>query len=234
MNINHIKEFIDAVRAEIFPDYFEAGGVRSALEKMVDESVADAFIARLPEISRLIWTDVEAVMQNDPAAASEEEIVLCYPAINVMIHYRSAHELYLLGVKTLPRIITEKAHSENGVDIHPAATIGEYFAIDHGTGIVIGATCKIGSHVMLYQGVTLGAKNFHYDENGRPRDIARHPTIGDNVTIYSNASVLGNITIGHDSVIGGNVWLTQSVAPHSRVLQSKVRCQDLFEDGAGI
>ena len=142
---SNIKPFIESVRAFIFPEYFEAGGVRSALERMVEDSVADAFIRRLPEIARLVRTDVEAVMQNDPAAASEEEIILCYPAINVMIHYRSAHELYLLGVPTIPRMITEKAHSENGIDIHPAATIGEYFAIDHGTGIVVGATCRIGS-----------------------------------------------------------------------------------------
>ena len=232
---SNIKPFIESVRAFIFPEYFEAGGVRSALERMeVGDSVADAFIRRLPEIARLVRTDVEAVMQNDPAAASEEEVILCYPAINVMIHYRSAHELYLLGVPTIPRMITEKAHSENGIDIHPAATIGEYFAIDHGTGIVVGATCRIGNHVMLYQGVTLGARNFHYDEAGRPRDIARHPIIEDNVTIYSNASILGCITIGHDSVVGGNVWLTHSVAPHSKVLQGKIVCQGLFEDGAGI
>ena len=231
---NNINNLIESVRAFVFPEFFEAGGVRSALERLVDEKTADAFIEKLPEIARLVRTDVEAVMQNDPAAASEEEIILCYPAINVMLHYRTAHELYLLGVPTIPRMITEKAHSETGVDIHPAATIGEHFAIDHGTGIVVGATCRIGDHVMLYQGVTLGAKNFHYDETGRPRDVARHPIIEDNVTIYSNASILGPITIGHDSVVGGNVWLTRSVHPHSKVLQGKIICQDLFEDGAGI
>jgi serine O-acetyltransferase len=150
-----------------------------------------------------------------------------------MLYYRTAHELYLLGVPVIPRMLTEYAHSMTGIDIHPAAVIGDHFAIDHGTGVVIGETTIIGSHVTLYQGVTLGAKNFSYDTEGHPLRIPRHPILEDNVTVYSNASILGRITIGEGSVIGGNVWLTHSVPKHSRILQGKV--QDLtFTDGAGI
>jgi serine O-acetyltransferase len=150
-----------------------------------------------------------------------------------MIHYRIAHKLHDLLVPVIPRIITELAHSETGIDIHPGAQIGEYFAIDHGTGVVIGETCIIGSHVTLYQGVTLGSKNFKYDAQGNILNIPRHPIIEDNVTIYSNASILGRITIGHDSVIGGNIWVTHNVAPHSRVQQSKA-VETHFEGGLGI
>ena len=150
-----------------------------------------------------------------------------------MLYYRTAHELYLLGVPVIPRMLTEYAHSQTGIDIHPAAVIGDHFAIDHGTGIVIGETSVIGSHVTLYQGVTLGAKNFSYDAEGHPMRSPRHPVLEDNVTVYSNASILGRITIGEGSVIGGNVWLTHSVPKHSRILQGKP--QDLsFTDGAGI
>ena len=126
------------------------------------------------------------------------------------------------------------AHSETGIDIHPAATIGEYFCIDHGTGVVIGATAIIGNHVMLYQGVTLGARNFTYDAEGRPIDLPRHPILEDHVTVYSNTSILGRVTIGHDTIIGGNVWLTQDVPPYSRILQQKAVQSPFFSDGAGI
>ena len=136
-----------------------------------------------------------------------------------MLHYRIAHALLELSVDVLPRMLTEMAHSQTGIDIHPGAAIGAYFAIDHGTGVVIGATSIIGEHVTVYQGVTLGAKNFRYDDSGRPIDQPRHPIIEDNVTVYSNASILGRVRIGHDSVIGGNVWLTHDVPPHSRILQ---------------
>ena len=138
-----------------------------------------------------------------------------------MIHYRMAHCLLKLGVPILPRIITELAHSLTGIDIHPGAQIGEYFSIDHGTGVVIGETAIIGNHVQLYQGVTLGAKSFKFDENGNPINIPRHPIIEDNVVIYSNTSVLGRITIGHDSIIGGNVWLTLDLPPHSKFFQNR-------------
>lgn len=179
------------------------------------------FIDSLPEVRRLLYTDIKAMYVNDPAADNYAEIILSYPVINAMVHYRIAHALHTLGVPVIPRIITELAHSHTGIDIHPAASIGEYFAIDHGTGVVIGETCIIGSHVTIYQGVTLGAKNFSLDSNGRPVNMPRHPIIEDNVTIYSNSSILGRITIGHDSVIGGNIWLTASVPPYSRIVQAK-------------
>jgi serine O-acetyltransferase len=150
-----------------------------------------------------------------------------------MTHYRIAHKLHELQVPVIPRIITELAHSKTGIDIHPGAKIGEYFSIDHGTGVVIGETTIIGNHVTLYQGVTLGAKSFKYDEQGNMLNVPRHPIIENNVTIYSNASILGRITIGHDSVIGGNIWLTHSVPPYSRILQSKA-VDAGFTDGAGI
>lgn len=178
-----------------------------------------SFINMLPEIKRLLYTDVQAMFNNDPATEDYSEIILSYPVVKAMINYRVAHALLTLGIPLLPRILTELAHSETGIDINPGATIGEYFAIDHGTGVVIGQTCIIGKHVTIYQGVTLGARNFAYNEGGLPLNTPRHPIIEDNVTIYSNASILGRITVGHDSIIGGNVWLTKSVEPYSKVLQ---------------
>lgn len=190
-------------------------------------------VSRLTELKRQILTDISAIYHNDPAADSEAEIILCYPAVKAMTHYRFAHMLHSIGVRLLPRIITEAAHSETGIDIHPGATIGDHFGIDHGTGIVIGETCVIGRHVTVYQGVTLGARNFSYDSEGHPVNVPRHPVIEDNVTIYSNASVLGRVTVGHDSTIGGNVWLTHSVPPFSRIVQGRAR-SCTFEGGAGI
>lgn len=184
-------------------------------------SIAIAFINQIPRIKYLLSTDVKAILDGDPAAKSVSEIIFCYPAVIAILYQRVAHELYLLNVPVLPRIITEMAHSITGIDIHPGAHIGEYFSIDHGTGIVIGQTSVIGSHVRLYQGVTLGAKSFELDDNGLPMDVPRHPIIEDNVTIYSNTSVLGRITIGKGSIIGGNIWLTHNVPPHSKVLQTK-------------
>ena len=173
----------------------------------------------LPELKRRLYTDVRAIFNSDPAVADETQVILCYPSIKAMLHFRFSHLLHELEVPLLPRIISELAHSETGIDINPGATIGDYFAIDHGTGVVIGETCIIGNHVTIYQGVTLGAKNFTYNDEGHPVNIPRHPIIEDNVTIYSNASVLGRITIGHDSIIGGNVWVTEDVAPYSRIVQ---------------
>lgn len=178
------------------------------------------FINKIPHIKYLLSTDVKAILDGDPAAGSLSEIIFCYPAVYALLHQRAAHELLKMGVPVLPRIITEMAHSRTGIDIHPGAEIGEYFSIDHGTGVVIGQTTIIGNHVRLYQGVTLGAKNFTLDEEGLPIDVPRHPIIEDGVIIYSNASILGRITIGKDSVIGGNVWLTHSVPPGSKVLQT--------------
>ena len=197
------------------------------------EKLALEFIDALPEIKRLLYTDVQALFDNDPAAPNYGEVIFCYPCMNAMTHYRIAHKLHDLKVPVIPRIITELAHSKTGIDIHPGAQIGEYFAIDHGTGVVIGETAIIGSHVTLYQGVTLGAKSFKYDENGNMLNVPRHPIIEDHVTVYSNASILGRITIGHNSTIGGNIWLTHSVPPYSRILQSKA-VDAGFQDGAGI
>ena len=199
----------------------------------IAETLSLEFIDELPELKRLLYTDVEAMFDNDPAAETYGEVIFCYPVVNAMTHYRIAHALHVKNIPVIPRIITEQAHSKTGIDIHPGATIGEYFAIDHGTGVVIGETCIIGHHVTLYQGVTLGAKSFKYDEQGNVLNVPRHPIIEDHVTVYSNASILGRITIGHDSVIGGNIWVTHDVPPHSRIQQS--RAVDVsFNGGLGI
>ena len=191
------------------------------------------FIDTLPEIKRLLYTDVQAMFDNDPAALNYGEVIFCYPVVQAMTHYRIAHKLHELKVPVIPRIITELAHSKTGIDIHPGAQIGEYFAIDHGTGVVIGETSIIGNHVTLYQGVTLGSKNFKHDEQGNILNVPRHPIIEDYVTVYSNASILGRITIGHHSIIGGNIWVTHNVAPNSRIQQSKA-VESHYEGGLGI
>lgn len=188
------------------------------------EQLAADFIERLPALRALLATDVEAAYNGDPAADSYGEIISCYPVIRALTNYRVAHELLVLGVPLIPRIITEMAHSETGIDIHPAATIGHHFTIDHGTGVVIGATCIIGNNVKLYQGVTLGAKSFPLDENGNPiKGIPRHPILEDNVIVYSNATVLGRITIAAGTIIGGNLWVTESTKPGDRIVQAKRR-----------
>lgn len=192
------------------------------------------FLAKLPTIRRLLATDVEAAYQGDPAAHSPDEALFCYPGIIAITHQRLAHELYLLGVPLLPRMITEHAHSVTGIDIHPGAAIGERFFVDHGTGVVIGETCIIGDGVRLYQGVTLGARSFPLDANGNPiKGIPRHPIVEDDVVVYGGATILGRITIGRGSAIGGNVWLTRSVGPGSKITQGEPR-QELFSAGGGI
>ena len=159
-------------------------------------NLALSFIDRLPEVKRRLYTDVEAMFDNDPAATNYGEVIFCYPVVNAMTHYRIAHELHKLGIPVLPRIITELAHSKTGIDIHPGATIGDHFSIDHGTGVVVVATCIIGDNVKLYQGVTLGALSFPLDAYGNPiKGIARHPILEDDVVVYSNATILGRITI---------------------------------------
>lgn len=195
--------------------------------------MADRFVGRLPYLKDMLHGDVQAIFDNDPAVDNYPEIIFSYPVVRAMIHYRVAHELHAIGVPVLPRMITELAHSATGIDIHPGARIGRNFGIDHGTGVVIGETCIIGNHVTIYQGVTLGAKNFTYDGEGRPVNLPRHPVIEDHVTIYSNATVLGRITVGHHTVIGGNVWLTESVPPGSRIIQRKA-VAETYRDGAGI
>ena len=187
------------------------------------ERTAAALLDALPALRHTLSTDVKAVFDGDPAARSYEEIILCYPALVAMTHYRFAHALLAAGVPVLPRMLTERAHSLTGIDIHPAAVIGDYFSIDHGTGVVIGETCIIGSHVRLYQGVTLGAKSFKFDADGNILRQPRHPILEDNVVAYSNASILGHIRIGHDSVVGGNVWQTESLPPYSVVVQGRTQ-----------
>mgnify|MGYP002852554525 CR=1 FL=1 len=183
---------------------------------------SQAFIDQLPEIRRVLATDVKAAYDGDPAAKNFGEIISCYPIIKVLTIYRMAHALWLLEVPLIPRMLTEIAHSETGVDIHPGAQIGEYFTIDHGTGVVIGETCIIGKHVKLYQGVTLGAKSFPLDADGNPiKGIPRHPILEDNVIVYSNASILGRITIGQGATIGGNVFIMHDVPAGATVIQKQ-------------
>ena len=183
------------------------------------KTVVSAFVARLAEVRRLVETDVSAADDGDPAATSRMEVVMAYPGLYAVTIHRLAHELYKLGVPILPRVMSELAHSKTGIDIHPGATIGERFFIDHGTGVVIGETTVIGRNVRLYQGVTLGGLSFTKDANGAlVKGLKRHPNIEDNVVIYANATILGGeTTIGHDSEIGGNVWLKDSIPPNSRV-----------------
>lgn len=188
-------------------------------ERSADEIVA-TFVAALPEVRHLVETDVTAAYEGDPAATSRMEVVMAYPGLYAVTIHRLAHVLYSLRVPIIPRIMSELAHSKTGIDIHPGATIGERFFIDHGTGVVIGETCQIGRNVKLYQGVTLGALSFDKDpETGAlVKGVKRHPNVEDNVVIYAGATILGGqTTIGHDSEIGGNVWLKDSVPPNSRV-----------------
>ena len=245
-SVDQVKEIISLAKRIIFPDYFNkrqpdetirayyigvymeelvnlltkqiAHGLQFCEECVINqtkeqvyteaERLALEFVATLPEIKRLLYTDVQALFDNDPAAPNYGEVIFCYPCMNAMTHYRIAHKLHELKVPVIPRIITEQAHSKTGIDIHPGAQIGEYFAIDHGT-------------------------SFKYDEQGNMLNVPRHPIIEDYVTVYSNASILGRITIGHHSTIGGNIWLTHSVPPNSRILQSKA-VDAGFTDGAGI
>ena len=183
---------------------------------------------------RLVASDVEAAYEGDPALKSRDEAIFAYPGMFAITNQRIAHELHVLGVPLIPRIITEYAHTLTGVDIHPGAAIGEKFFIDHGTGVVVGETSRIGSNVRLYQGVTLGAKSFPLDEKGNPiKGIDRHPIVEDDVVIYAGATILGRITIGKGSSIGGNVWLTSSVPPGSRITQAEVR-EQRYSHGGGI
>lgn len=229
---------MESVRDLVFPRYSPVtaedalGSIRTGLQLFAGEDAVEGFVGGIARIRSLIESDVEAVLKNDPAARDTRDVIFCYPSVTALLHYRTAHLLHTMGVGLLPRMITERAHSLTGIDIHPGAVIGGHFAIDHGTGVVIGETCIIGRRVTLYQGVTLGARNFRYDADGIPMNVPRHPVLEDDVTVYSNASILGRITIGRASVIGGNVWLTHSVPPGSRILQGKVQVS--FSDGAGI
>jgi serine O-acetyltransferase len=188
------------------------------------DAATRAFARQLPDIRNVLVTDLAAAHSGDPAATSVSEILLCYRGVNAIIHYRFAHALHELGVPVVPRLIADIAHEATGVDIHPGARIGASFFIDHGTGVVIGETAVVGEHVRLYQAVTLGAKRFPTDAEGALiKGEPRHPVIEDNVVIYAGATVLGRITVGRDSSIGGNVWLTQSVPPGSHVTQARTQ-----------
>ena len=186
------------------------------------KGLAVRFIEKLPEIRRMLALDAKAAYIGDPAAKGIAETIFCYPSMLAMTYHRIAHELYLLDIPIIPRIISEMAHSKTGIDIHPGAQIGDFFFIDHGTGTVIGETCVIGRNVRIYQGVTLGAKSFPLDKEGNPiKDIARHPIVEDDVIIYSGATVLGRVTLGRGAEIGGNVWITTSVPPDAKVIQGQ-------------
>ena len=208
-----------------------------AHERARAEDMAASLVAKLPDIRRVLATDITAAFNGDPAAENFGEIISCYPVIKALANYRVAHELYVLGVPLIPRMMTEMAHSETGIDIHPAATIGKYFTIDHGTGVVIGATCVIGDNVKLYQGVTLGAKSFPLDADGNPiKGIPRHPILEDDVVVYANATVLGRITIGKGCVVGANVWVTRDMKPRTKKYKKeKTSLLDIeFNNGTGI
>ncbi|MDR1020694.1 MAG: serine O-acetyltransferase [Synergistaceae bacterium] len=184
--------------------------------------LAGAFMGRLPDVRNLLDSDVLAAFEGDPAAKSKAETIFCYPSIHIMTNHRVAHELYKLEVPVIPRIISEMGHSRTGIDINPGASIGEEFFIDHGTGVVIGETAVIGSRCRLYQGVTLGALSFPKDALGNPiKGLPRHPVLEDNVVVYAGATILGRVTIGAGSMIGGNVWITGDVPKGSKVVQQR-------------
>jgi len=198
------------------------------------QKITQAFLQKIPDIRRLVRSDVDAAYEGDPALKSKDEAIFAYPGIWAVTNQRIAHELHVLGVPLIPRIITEHAHALTGIDIHPGAAIGEKFFIDHGTGVVVGETAVIGTNVRLYQGVTLGAKSFPLDAQGNPiKGIPRHPIVEDDVVVYAGATILGRITIGKGSSVGGNVWLTASVPPGTRVTQAEVRDQR-HSHGSGI
>lgn len=215
--INTTTEIVRLSRAVLFHEYYGDDALTLATEErllhdtlvkgmILSAEDADLFIQNLDEIRNSLQTDVEAAYNGDPAAKSYDEIICCYPVIKALMNYRVAHELYKMNVSLAPRLITEMAHSETGIDIHPGAQIGDYFTIDHGTGVVIGETTIIGNNVKLYQGVTLGAKSFPLDADGNPiKGIPRHPILQDGVIVYANSTILGRITIGKNAVIGGNV-----------------------------
>ncbi len=222
-----LRELYKQVRREL-----QFVAVENAGEQAV--AITREFAKRLPEVRTLLDSDIQAAYEGDPAARSSDEVLVCYPGITAITHHRLAHILYQLGVPLVARVISELAHSATGIDIHPGAKIGESFFIDHGTGVVIGETAVIGRHVRVYQAVTLGAKRFQKDDDGiLVKGNARHPIVEDDVVIYAGATILGRITIGRGSTIGGNVWLTYSVPPGSNITQAHVR-SELFHDGGGI
>ena len=224
----HVGDLIDGLHDKLTQQIARAlrhedeGAGRIDFEALAQQKAVE-FLRRLPEVRYTLEQDVESAFLGDPAAKSHHEIVFCYPGLEAITVYRLAHELLLLGVPMIPRMMTEHAHSKTGIDIHPGARIGPGFFIDHGTGVVIGETCDIGKNVKLYQGVTLGALSFPRDAAGNIiRGMKRHPTLEDEVVVYANATILGgDSTIGHHAVIGSNVWLTHGVEPYTTVLLEK-------------
>jgi serine O-acetyltransferase len=215
-----LHALLSQVRLELGYQHRHEAVTEEALEKESIERV-QAFANALPEIRRLLDSDTLAAYAGDPAARSVDEILLCYPGIHAMIHHRVAHQLYRLGLPLLARMISEIAHSETGIDIHPGAQIGEHFFIDHGTGVVIGETAIIGNRVRIYQAVTLGAKRFPADTDGTlTKGLPRHPIVEDDVVIYAGATILGRVTLGRGCTIGGNVWLIHDVPPGAHVTQA--------------
>lgn len=234
----HVDELYELLREEILAGMcFECEDEKSRnfdKHQLSAKKKAVQFIEDLPEIRRKLVTDVNAIYLNDPAAKNIGEVIFCYPGIRAITNYRVANKLLNLDVPLIPRFISEMAHSETGIDIHPRAQIGENFTIDHGTGVVIGSTSIIGNNVKIYQGVTLGAKSFPLDDDGNPiKGILRHPIVEDDVVIYSGATILGRVTIGKGSVIGGNVWVTKDIAPKSRIVQTRPKAET-FVFGSGI
>lgn len=227
-----LRELMVQVRRELrFAGDADATG-NSERERAA--GITQAFAQRLPRIRSLLESDIQAAYEGDPAARSVDEVLVCYPGITAITYYRLAHELHRLGAPLIARMISEIAHSSTGIEIHPGAQIGGFFFIDHGTGVVIGETAVIGEHVRLYQAVTLGAKRFPVDEHGAlVKGNLRHPIVEDDVVIYAGATILGRITIGRGSTIGGNVWLTRSVPPASVISQAQTR-NEVFDGGAGI
>jgi serine O-acetyltransferase len=227
-----LRHLLEQVRRELL---YSSGqeGIRDADRERAIE-ITQTFAARLPEVRAVLDSDLRAAYEGDPAAGSIDQVLVCYPGITAVIHHRLAHVLHRLGVPLIARLIAEIAHSATGIDIHPGADIGGSFFIDHGTGVVIGETAVIGQRVRLYQAVTLGAKRFPAHENGSlVKGNARHPIVEDDVVIYAGATILGRVTIGRGSIIGGNVWLTRSVPPGSNISQAQVR-SEAFDGGAGI
>lgn len=223
----HVGDLIDGLHDKMTTQLaralrHEAGSEKCDFEALAQEKTVE-FLRKLPDVRWILEQDVESAYVGDPAAKNHHEIVFCYPGLEAITVFRLAHELLLLGVPLIPRLMTEFAHSKTGIDIHPGAVIGPGFFIDHGTGVVIGETCDIGKNVKLYQGVTLGALSFPRDANGNIiRGMKRHPTLEDEVVVYANATILGgDTTVGHHAVIGSNVWLTHSVAPYTSVLLEK-------------
>lgn len=227
-----LRDLLVQVRREL---RFVSGlDATSNAEREQAAGIVRDFAKRLPRIRSLLESDIQAAYEGDPAARSIDEVLVCYPGVTAITHYRLAHELHCLGAPLIARMISEIAHSATGIEIHPGARIGGSFFIDHGTGVVIGETAVIGEHVRLYQAVTLGAKRFPIDEHGHlVKGNLRHPIVEDDVVIYAGATILGRITIGRGSVIGGNVWLTRSVPPGSNISQAQTR-SEVFGDGSGI